>query len=169
MAVALLAMVFLGATSALASAFGVHRRQDMNWEMRHVVHDQMEQLTARPYSDLVQDLQVARRPEDPVRELPDPRRDMEQVVPGEAVSVVRMVPPPEGAGTYTVRRKGRGPTLVESLQAKPGELEAKLRLQYWDPMLDSPSAIDRGLVRASLEVDSADGSMHDQAVKYLTR
>lgn len=167
-AVALLAMVFLGATSALASAFGVHRRQDLNWEMRHVVHDQMEQLTARPYRELVQDVQGARRSGDPGRGMPDPRRDMEQVAPGEAVSVVRMHPPPEGAGAYRVEAKGRG-GIVTNQRLAPGTLEAKLRLQYWDPLLDTPSAVDRGLVRATLELDSVDGQMHDQAVKYLTR
>lgn len=167
-AVALLTMVMLGSTSALASAFGVHRRQDQSWELRHVVHDQMEQLTARPYRSLVEDIQAARRPSDQPRPMPDPRRDMEQVAPGEAVSNVVMHPPEGGAGAYRVTPRPRNTTIANE-RPEPGRLEAKLRLQYWDPVLDSPSRLDRGLVRASLEVDTADGSMHDRAVKYLAR
>jgi prepilin-type N-terminal cleavage/methylation domain-containing protein len=164
-AVSILTGALAGAAMLLTSAFGTYRHQNQTMEVFHVVHDQMETLTATSYKELTQDVKSGRRPEDPPRPGAG-TKDFVTSATGDVTAKFDMVPEEKDATVYKIVPH-RTDVVLQNGRRPPGEIEATLRLQWWDPRFDAPSATDKGLIRASFLVKGM--GVRDQGVKYLTR
>jgi prepilin-type N-terminal cleavage/methylation domain-containing protein len=164
-AISILAGAMAGAAMLLTSAFGTYRHQNQTMEVFHVVHDQMEVLTATSYKDLAQDVKAGRRPEDPPRD-GMAGKDFVTAATGDVTAKFDMVPDEKENTVYKIVPH-RDDVLLQNGRKEPGRLEAQLRLQYWDPQFDQPSQTDKGLIRASFVVRGL--GLQDRGVKYLAR
>ncbi|MDB5097091.1 MAG: hypothetical protein JWM80_1512 [Cyanobacteria bacterium RYN_339] len=164
-AVSILTGALCGAAMLLTSAFGTYRHQGQTMEVFHVVHDQMETLTATSYKDLTQDVKSGRRPEDPAREGAG-AKDFVTAATGDVTSHFDLIPDEKETTVYRVIPH-KTDVMLQNGRRPPGEIEATLRLQWWDPQFDAPSATDKGLIRASFLVKGM--GLQDRGVKYLTR
>jgi hypothetical protein len=157
----------------MTSAFGTYRNQDRSLVRQQLVHDQMETIAGQPYTALKVGILGSRKPSDPPRPDYGPAEDFESVSGGEAVVNYELEPPKEGEGDWTPKAKNKalanGQFTHESGSGKKynPNLDATMRLQYWDPQFDQPSLLDKGLIRAKFTL--SDDGVQTEAVRYVTR
>ena len=166
-AVSILAGSLAGAAFLLTTAFGTYRHQNQTMEVYHVTHDKFETLTASSYGSLRDRISHARRPEDKPKEGASPDEDFVTAATGDVSARYRMVPSGPDSDVYRMETPGDGHLRLITHIAPPGEINATLRLQYWDPQFDQPSPTDKGLIRANLQIKGF--QLQDQATKYFTR
>lgn len=166
-AVSVLTGGLAGAALLLTSAFSTYRHQGQTMEVFHVVHDQVEMLTATPYGDLKNAIEGARQPADPPRPDLPPEQDFSRAQAGDAVSRFDLEPKGPDDPTYEIKPKPAQAANTLTNKKPRGTLDAAVRLQYWDPTFDQPSMTDRGLIRASVRVKGS--GVDDQTVKYVAR
>lgn len=166
-----LSVALTGASFAMTSAFGTYRNQDRTLQRQALVHDQMELLAGTPYTTLKGAIAGARRPTDPLRDGVSPTDDFQSVSGGEAIANYELEPPPEGQREWKPKAKPPASTTLTNVsgggKAYTPNLEATMRLQYWDPQFDQPTLVDKGLIRAKFTL-SGDG-LQSEAVRYVTR
>lgn len=169
-AVVVLSVALTGASFMMTSAFGTYRGQDRTLARQQLVHDQMETIAAQPYTAIKMGIVGSRRPADPLRPDFSPADDFVSVSGGEAVVNYELEPPADGQKDWTPKAKNKpganGQFTNVSKKYNPN-LDATLRLQYWDPQFDTPSQLDKGLIRAKFTL-SGDG-VQTEAVRYVTR
>lgn len=154
----------------MASSYGTYRNQNRTLEMNHLVHDQLEMLTSTAYEGLERDIAKARNPGDPFRPDLPPQRDFEKAVGNGVIARFELVPPPPDKDDYKVIRKGDKPPedyAVNAGGSKVTHVEVSMKLEFWDPVFDSPSAKDKGLIRGTYEIEWA--GARDRGVKYFAR
>jgi hypothetical protein len=166
-AVSILAMGLVGASFLLTSAFGTYRHQGQTMEVFHVTHDRMEYLTGSSYDVLRQKVAGARRPEDKTAKGVAPDEDFVTAAAGDVSTHYRMVPEGPDSDVYKVETDDVRGHIYLTGQRPNGEIEATMRLQYWDPVFDAPSQTDKGLIRANFQIKGF--NLNDKSTKYFTR
>jgi prepilin-type N-terminal cleavage/methylation domain-containing protein len=166
-AVSILAIALSGSAFLLAGAFGTYRHQNTSMEVFHVVHDKMEILTSTSYSQLSSEMQKARQPNDPPRTDVPADHDYIKVAAGDASARYTLVPESQESNVYKIVPKQDAMLHIIDGRHPTGELDAVIRLQYWDPTFDAPSMTDHGLIRASFSLKGE--QLADQATKYFAR
>jgi prepilin-type N-terminal cleavage/methylation domain-containing protein len=168
-AMSVLAIAIAGAAFMMTSAYGSYRHQDRRLDTDRLVHDQLETFSATTYPMLAAEIDKARKPDAPTPPDAPTTGDFAMSGTGEATARYDLAPPGEGADDWTPK------PVFRSLDGKPvpigetkaTELHAQVRLQYWDPNFDAPSASDRGLIRATFALQG--GDVNESATKYLAR
>lgn len=168
-AMSVLAIAIAGAAFMMTSAYGTYRHQDRRLDTERLVHDQLETFSATSYPQLAAEIDKARKPEEPTPSDAPATADFASSGAGEATARYDLAPPADSQGDWAPK------PVLRSLDGKPlpiGEtkatdLHAQVRLQYWDPNFDAPSAHDRGLIRATFELKGSD--VNESATKYLAR
>lgn len=162
-----LSVALTGASFAMTSAFGTYRNQDRTLVRQQLVHDQMESIAGARYETLKQAIKGARSPAAKPRADFSPTEDFQSVNAGEALVSYELEPPKDGTGDWIPRAVNQDTSIQTSQTRYTPNLDATLRLQYWDPQFDQPTLVDKGLIRAKFSL-TGDGTQ-SEAVRYVTR